>query len=133
MENSNLCLSLLNNVPHLSPNSCACTLSLESDLYNQAATGESEGSDVYAKTYTLHRAKMSRQLKELNDMLTAKEQLMSECVSTEQKRESQQKQQTLEKKVMYCITSHCIYSVILSYAKSVIGILPFSVSCRLLT
>ena len=76
---------------------------------------------------------MSRQLKELNDMLTAKEQLMSECVSTEQKRESQQKQQTLEKKVMYCITSHCIYSVILSYAKSIISILPFSVSCRLLT
>ena len=51
---------------------------------------------------------MSRQLKELNDMLTAKEQLMSECVSTEQKRESQQKQQTLEKKVMYCNTTyHC--------------------------
>ena len=72
---------------------------------------------------------MSRQLKELNDMLAAKEQLMSECVSTEQKRESQQKQQTLEKKVMYCITtSYCIHSVILFYAKSVIGILPLSTS-----
>jgi len=45
-------------------------------------------NESYGKTYTLHKAKMSRQLKELNGMLAAKEQMMSECVTVEQKKKS---------------------------------------------
>lgn len=81
------------------------TLFKQNNSASRSQVGSGEDSDVYAKSYTLHRAKMSRQLKELNDMLTAKEQLMSECVSVEQKRDSQQKQQQLEKKV-------CTYMVL---------------------
>jgi len=42
---------------------------------------------------------MSRQLKDLNDMLTSKEKAVSECVTAEQKQESLRKQQQLEAKV----------------------------------
>jgi predicted RecB family endonuclease len=48
---------------------------------------------------------MSRQLKELNDMLAAKEALMSECVSEEQKAESLKKQLQLEAKVRILSTA----------------------------
>ena len=43
---------------------------------------------------------MSRKLKELNDMLTAKQELMEQSVTAEQKRESVKIQQSLEKKVV---------------------------------
>ncbi|KAF6028087.1 kinesin-4B [Bugula neritina] len=56
-------------------------------------------NESYGKMYPLHRAKMSRQLKELNDMLAVKEQMMSECVTMEQKRESLKRQLTFEKKI----------------------------------
>ena len=42
---------------------------------------------------------MSRQLKDLNDMLTAKERLIEESVTAEQKKDSLKHQQALEKKV----------------------------------
>lgn len=52
---------------------------------------------------------MSRQLKELNDMLAEKENLMNECVSSEQKQESIKKQQQFEKKVRPCIKTDYSY------------------------
>jgi len=62
-------------------------------------------NESYGKMYPLHRAKMSRQLKELNDMLAVKEQMMSECVTMEQKRESLKRQLTFEKKVHNTLSS----------------------------
>ncbi|XP_067939314.1 chromosome-associated kinesin KIF4A-like isoform X2 [Watersipora subatra] len=97
--------SSLTTVTEMAENVTAGTQSTEqtststltpSDIEQQL--GEEE-SDVYAKTYTLHRAKMSRQLKDLNDMLATKERLIEESVTAEQRQESLKHQQTLEKKI----------------------------------